>query len=114
MGWFCDFLTDITYLPLKLISMDSKEKKLITDFRKKAYFIEEDGQHGGLPSIMAESLNNAADLLAGQLYSKDLHFLFELIQNAEDNEYIVETPELTFRLLADDPTNTLDSEGCLL
>ena len=34
-----------------------------------------------------DSLNNSIQALAKDLYSKDTHFIFELIQNAEDNSY---------------------------
>lgn len=42
-------------------------------------------------------LNNALRLLSEDLYSKKSHFIFELVQNADDNSYAKGvTPELTF------------------
>ncbi|MBU1060550.1 MAG: hypothetical protein KJ804_19785 [Proteobacteria bacterium] len=41
--------------------------------------------------------------LADDLYAKDTHFIFELIQNAEDNTYITEKPSLRFILTKADP-----------
>ncbi len=51
--------------------------------------------------------------LSEGLYSKNTHFLLELIQNAEDNEYIKE-PKLSITLLRKDPTGTSHSDGAIL
>jgi len=61
-----------------------------------------------------DSLNNSIQALAKDLYSKDTHFIFELIQNAEDNTYHAVEPSLSFRLVATDPTGTKDSDGVLI
>jgi len=62
-----------------------------------------------------ESLLNAIKALADELYSKDTHFIFELIQNAEDNSYNRDVePSLTFRLLKNDFTKTNNSDGILI
>src|SRR5206468_4330770 len=42
------------------------------------------------------------------------HFILELLQNAEDNEYGGEKPELTLRIDEEDPTATPSSDGCLV
>ena len=42
------------------------------------------------------------------------HFIFELIQNAEDNKYIEPFPYISFRLTKIDPTYTEGSEGALI
>ena len=60
------------------------------------------------------SLNNAIQHLAGGLYSRNPHFIFELIQNAEDNTYDNPTPSLSFRLTRLDPTGTEGSDGALV
>lgn len=61
-----------------------------------------------------DSLNNSIQALANDLYSKDAHFIFELIQNAEDNDYLVADPSLSFRLVKTDPTGTKGSSGALI
>ncbi|MDO9576172.1 MAG: hypothetical protein Q7J55_06565, partial [bacterium] len=61
-----------------------------------------------------DSLNNSIEALARDLYSKDTHFIFELIQNAEDNAYEIEEPSLSFLLVKTDPTETKDSDGALI
>ena len=46
-----------------------------------------------------KKLNSALDLLSKDLYSKKSHFILELIQNADDNEYARGVvPQLTFNL----------------
>ncbi|KAI5657810.1 hypothetical protein M9H77_26603 [Catharanthus roseus] len=42
---------------------------------------------GGEPNPLTEDLHQAVKNLSDKLYAKDVHFLMELIQNAEDNEY---------------------------
>jgi len=59
------------------------------------------------------NLHNAIKKLTNDLYSKETHFLLELVQNAEDNEYKTEAC-LSFSLLKTDPTNTEGSVGALL
>ena len=61
-----------------------------------------------------DSLNNSIQALAKDLYSKDTHFIFELIQNAEDNTYGELEPSLSFRLVKSDPTGTQGSDGALI
>ena len=56
-----------------------------------------------LIKIIAEDLNNT-----------DAHFIFELIQNAEDNKYVEPVPYISFRLTKTDPTYTDGSEGALI
>jgi len=61
-----------------------------------------------------DSLNNSIQALAHDLYSKETHFIFELIQNAEDNTYKETEPSLCFRLVKTDPTNTQNAAGALI
>ena len=61
-----------------------------------------------------DSLNNALELLADGLYSRDPHFIFELIQNAEDNSYDEPLPSLSFWLTKIDPTGSEGSDGALI
>lgn len=44
-------------------------------------------EYSGLRDLPRESLASSVKTLADDLYAKDTHFIFELIQNAEDNEY---------------------------
>ena len=58
------------------------------------------------PNKQGLILGRAVALLSDALYSKDVHFLLELIQNAEDNSYAAGvTPSLSFVLAARDPTD---------
>ena len=61
-----------------------------------------------------DSLNNSIQALAKDLYSKDTHFIFELIQNAEDNEYHSSEPALSFYLTKTDPTLSNSPDGALI
>ena len=55
-----------------------------------------------------DSLNNSIQTLSEDLYTKDTHFILELIQNAEDNTYRESEPSLSFRLVKTDLTGTKD------
>lgn len=71
-------------------------------------------ERDGTPAVK-KMLRNTLLELAEKLYSKDIHFIFELIQNAEDNSYEESTEQsLVFRLLLTDLTNTPNSNGALL
>ncbi|RCV38302.1 hypothetical protein SETIT_8G131500v2 [Setaria italica] len=50
--------------------------------RRERYFIGR-----GERNPLAEDMHQAVNYLSQELYSKDVHFLMELIQNAEDNDY---------------------------
>ncbi|XVE70252.1 hypothetical protein DITRI_Ditri10aG0057600 [Diplodiscus trichospermus] len=63
------------------------------------------------PNPLTEDLHHAVTRLSAELYTKDVHFLMELIQaiasNAEDNEYPAGVrPTLEFVLTAKDITRT--------
>ena len=60
------------------------------------------------------SLNNSIQALTDDLYNKHTHFIFELIQNAEDNTYKDLVPYLSFQLTKTDPTNSEGSQGALI
>ncbi|WP_181924141.1 DUF3883 domain-containing protein [Cupriavidus taiwanensis] len=48
---------------------------------------------------LQKALNEALNLLSRDLYSKKSHFVLELVQNADDNEYSRDVvPQLTFRV----------------
>ena len=74
------------------------------------------GFHEGSEKLKT-SLNNSIETLADDLYNKDIHFIFELIQNAEDNSYEKHSPQppyISFRLTKTDPTFTSGSNGALI
>src|ERR1700676_3160060 len=62
----------------------------------------------------SSDLRAALKLLAEELNSKETHFILELLQNAEDNEYADKEPELGLSIVAADPTRTLSADGCLI
>ncbi|XP_058745298.1 uncharacterized protein LOC131618047 [Vicia villosa] len=62
---------------------------------------------GGEPNPLTEDLHHAVKNLSAELYAKDVHFLMELIQNAEDNSYTEGVkPTLEFVITSDDITAT--------
>lgn len=86
----------------------------ITKIRREKFSLDKDGRPLSQNPLAAD-LHDSVELLSGELYSKDIHFVFELIQNAEDNAYSPNTrPELLFRLLPHDPTATPGAYGALL
>ena len=63
------------------------------------------------------STNSSIQALATDLYKEDTHFIFELIQNAEDNTYKKNgayLPYISFELTKNDPTGTPYSDGALI
>ncbi|KAK7840286.1 hypothetical protein CFP56_016885 [Quercus suber] len=72
----------------------------IEEIRKHKFSIGE-----RCPNPLTEDLQNAVANLSSELYTKDVHFLMELIQNAEDNEYSAGVkPTLEFVLTTADIT----------
>ncbi|KAG2261857.1 hypothetical protein Bca52824_068936 [Brassica carinata] len=62
---------------------------------------------GGDENPLTEDLHQAVKNLSAELYAKDVHFLMELIQNAEDNEYPEGVdPCLEFVITSEDITAT--------
>ncbi|HDM77281.1 MAG TPA: hypothetical protein ENG51_12570, partial [Deltaproteobacteria bacterium] len=92
----------------------SKEREHIEKIRKEKFWLDEKGQLSKENPLIDDLINSIARL-SESLYSKDTHFIFELIQNAEDNEYYKGTePSISFRLVKADPTNTPNSVGALI
>jgi hypothetical protein len=87
----------------------------ISRIRRETFWI--DDQHNCLlqQNPLSAMLKKTIEHLSEGLYSKDLHFIFELIQNAEDNHYAegVE-PHLSFQLTLDDLTRTPGADGALI
>ena len=72
--------------------------------------------HEGSERLKSSS-NNSIRTLADDLYNKHTHFIFELIQNAEDNAYDNQNaypPYISFRLTKTDPTDSAGSDGALI
>jgi hypothetical protein len=75
-------------------------RQVIEDIRRREYGI---GLHAASPEAavvrrMRAKLERAVQLLAGELYADGIHFVLELLQNAEDSEYDV-WDEPFFRLV---------------
>lgn len=88
-------------------------KSHITHFRYEKYRLKEDGSCE--PNSLASDLKNSIVHLSEGLYASKEHFIFELIQNAEDNKYCDDIePSITFQLLHNDPTNTKGANGALI
>jgi len=87
----------------------------IDEFKRQKYHFDIESGECNLPEDAKSDYDNALKILSEQLYSKDIHFIFELIQNAEDNHYQDNViPELSFELLNHDPTHTPGCSGCLV
>ena len=84
--------------------MPRKQFEHIQRIRKKYHASE----------TVKDILNNTHQILASELYNRNPHFLFELIQNAEDNTYSEAIPYLSFQLTRTDPTSSRGSEGALI
>ncbi|KNA12990.1 hypothetical protein SOVF_120910 [Spinacia oleracea] len=76
-------------------------KQHIEEIRKTRFEI------GIRKNPLSHTLRMAVKYLSAELYSKDVHFLMELIQNAEDNEYPTGVdPSLEFLITSRDITAT--------
>ena len=88
--------------------MSNKQFEYIQSIRKDFY----EGS-----KRLKTSSNNSIRTLADDLYNKHTHFIFELIQNAEDNAYDSQKaypPYISFRLTKTDPTGSTGSDGALI
>ncbi|KAJ3692224.1 hypothetical protein LUZ60_012574 [Juncus effusus] len=82
--------------------MSKSAREHVERIRRDRYFI---GREEKNP--LAEDMHHAVNYLSDELYSKDVHFLMELIQNAEDNEYPSGVaPSLEFVITSKDITGT--------
>uniref|UniRef100_A0A3Q2WHL7 Wu:fj29h11 n=1 Tax=Haplochromis burtoni TaxID=8153 RepID=A0A3Q2WHL7_HAPBU len=87
-------------------SEDTIQRAVIEDIRKSEFGIgvklTAEGQK--LMQVHQERLGRSLDRLSTELYSKDTHFVLELIQNADDNSYPAESgvvPALAFMVERD-------------
>lgn len=79
----------------------NSQKAIIEDIRKSEFGIgvELNAEGQKLVQVNQERLGRSLDRLSTELYSKDTHFILELIQNADDNSYPLEAgvvPALAF------------------
>nr|POF19521.1 hypothetical protein CFP56_47701 [Quercus suber] len=81
--------------------MEAAPKEHIEEIRRTKFSI------GGDHNPLIEDLHQAVKNLSAELYAKDVHFLMELIQNAEDNDYLEGVdPSLEFVITSEDITAT--------
>ena len=84
----------------------------ISHIRRETYWINDERTAFSGRIRLSAKLKRTIEHLSEGLYSKDVHFIFELIQNAEDNHYADGVdPTLSFQLTPDDPTCTPGAEG---
>ncbi|XP_061088728.1 uncharacterized protein wu:fj29h11 isoform X2 [Conger conger] len=90
-------------------------RAVINDIRKSEFGIgvelNEEGQR--LMMVHQERLGRSLERLSAELYSKDTHFVLELIQNADDNSYALPgdvQPALAF-VLENDCITILNNES---
>jgi hypothetical protein len=87
----------------------------ISNFRREKFDLQGDTDVLIRKNPLASDLKESITTLSRDLYAKDTHFIFELIQNAEDNKYLTsEIPSLSFHLCREDPTFTPGSHGALV
>lgn len=66
--------------------IDTKQQFILNLLRTKFHY-NELYQRPDIQSSEAKELRNSLELISGALYSSDIHFVMELIQNADDNTY---------------------------
>jgi hypothetical protein len=95
-------------------SPNSSPEEHIARIRKTKFGLAPDGSLVE-QNPLSDDLQRAISHLSEGLYTKETHFILELIQNAEDNQYRDnEKPDLAFILLREDPSGTQGTEGALL
>lgn len=93
---------------LRYFQPRQKHNTLMPTAKENIEQIRDEKRKGDSPDLRA-----ALKLLAEELNTKETHFILEILQNAEDNEYSG-TPELTLSIEGGNPTNTPSAEGCLV
>ena len=87
----------------------------ISHIRREIFWIDDQRNCLLRPNPLSAKLKRTIEHLSEGLYSKDVHFIFELIQNAEDNHYGAGVdPTLSFHLTPDDPTDAPGADGALI
>ena len=91
----------------------SKQYEHIRRIRNEKYWLDDSSRRGEQNPLLKD-LQQSINKLSRDLYRKDSHFLLELIQNAEDNDYECDNPTLNFNLVKADPTDSNASDGALI
>lgn len=91
----------------------SKQYEHIRRIRNDKYWLDDSSRRGEQNPLLKD-LQQSINKLSRDLYRKDSHFLLELIQNAEDNDYDCNNPDLSFTLVKSDPSNSNASRGALV
>jgi hypothetical protein len=101
--------------PTRIDDPTARAQHHIRRIRRDKFGLLDDSAAAMVVNPLAEDLRGSLQQLSEGLYSEDVHFIFELIQNAEDNTYPEGiAPALSFRLLQSDPTNTPGAQGALV
>ncbi|KAM0886813.1 hypothetical protein ACQ4PT_029434 [Festuca glaucescens] len=91
-------------------TMAAAAREHVEKIRRERYYIGR-----GEQNPLAEDMHQAVNYLSQELYSKDVHFLMELVQNAEDNEYPGGVaPSLEFLVTSNDITGSGASSTLLI
>ena len=88
-------------------------KEHIEQIRREQYWLDDPARSPADNPLMGR-LRRALDQLAVGIFEHSHHYVFELTQNADDNNYPDNAErDLKFVLLESDPTGTPGSRGCL-
>ncbi len=94
--------------------MTRKEAKQHIEHIRRERFWLDDVSHKPSENPLMAMLRRALNQLATGIFEHAHHYVFELTQNADDNNYPADAERfLKFVLLEDDPTSTPGSQGCL-
>ncbi|KAM0894537.1 hypothetical protein ACQ4PT_024379 [Festuca glaucescens] len=87
-------------LSFLMSSLAEAAREHVEKIRREHYYIGR-----GEQNPLSEDMHQAVNYLIQELYSKDVHFLMEIVQNAEDNEYPDKVaPSLEFLVTSKDIT----------
>jgi hypothetical protein len=88
-------------------------KHHIEEVRRERFWLDDTTRQPSQNPLLG-MLRRALNQLATGIFEHAHHYIFELIQNSDDNSYPDDADYfLKFVLLEDDPTNTPGSQGCL-
>jgi HSP90 family molecular chaperone len=88
-------------------------KEHIQEIRQQQFWLD-DGRGKPRVNPLRVMLSRALEQLAKGIFEHAHHYIFELIQNADDNSYAPDAERfLKFDLLENDPTDAPGSQGCL-